>query len=151
MRYWGWRTMLDKKLEFIAKQARRALELFAQQITDESTMMEIADIYPAYVVGRAYRVGDVFGYGVNADNETQLYQVLQAHTSAAEWKPDEAVSLYKKIGITPGGYPIWTQPIGAMDAYQAGDIVQHNGSLWISTVNNNVWEPGVYGWDAYGD
>ena len=139
------------KLEFFARQARRALELFAEQITDESTMMEIADIYPEYAVGKAYKTGNVFKYGVNADGETQLYQVLQPHTSAAEWKPDEAVSLYKKIGIAPGGYPIWTQPVGASDAYQKGDIVQHNDKLWQSDIDGNVWEPGVYGWSEHED
>ena len=28
-----------------------------------------------------------------------------------------------------------------------GDKVTHNGATWISTVDNNVWEPGVYGRD----
>ena len=143
--------MVDPKIDFIAKQVRRALEIFAQQITSESTMMEIADIYPPYAVGKQYKVGEVFGWGVNADGETQLYQVLQEHTSAAEWKPDEAVSLYKKIGFTPQGYPIWTQPLGASDAYQTGDIVQHAAVLWRSTCDNNVWEPGVYGWETYNE
>ena len=119
--------MNNAKLDFLSKQIRRALELFAETITDESTMMEVADMYPAYAVGKAYKTGDVFSYGVNKDGETQLYQVLQPHTSAAEWKPGEAVSLYKAIGITPQGYPIWTQPLGATDAYQKGDIVQDEG------------------------
>lgn len=147
--------MFDKKLEFIAKQARRALELFAAQITDESTMMEIADIYPIYSVGKNYKIGDVFRYGVNSDNESQLYQVLQEHESAEQWKPDEAVSLYKKIGITPSGYPIWTQPLGASDAYEKGDIVQHNERLWQSDIDGNVWEPGIAGtetlWHEYNE
>ncbi len=141
--------MTNEKLEYLAKQFRRALEIFAETVTDESTMMEIADIYPPYKVGYEYKTGNVFGWGVNTDNETQLYQVLQDHVSQADWKPDEAVSLYKKIGITPSGYPIWTQPYGATDAYQTGDIVQHKDSLWISTCDNNVWEPGVYGWNVY--
>ena len=139
--------MLD--MVYIAKQLHRALELFAAQVTDESTMMEIADVYPEYATGKQYKIGEVFKYGVNVDNETQLYQVLQEHISSEEWKPDESPSLYKKIGVTPGGYPIWTQPYGASDAYQTGDIVQHNDALWISITDNNVWEPGVYGWDAY--
>ena len=141
--------MNNAKLDFLSKQIRRALELFAETITDESTMMEVADMYPQYAVGKAYKTGDVFSYGVNKDNETQLYQVLQPHPSAAEWKPGEAVSLYKAIGITPQGYPIWTQPLGATDAYQKGDIVQDEGELWISTIDNNVWKPGVYGWEKY--
>lgn len=143
--------MNNAKLDFLSKQIRRALELFAETITDESTMMEIADMYPQYAVGKAYKTGDVFSYGVNKDGETQLYQVLQPHTSAAEWKPGEAVSLYKAIGITPQGYPIWTQPLGATDAYQKGDIVQDEGELWISTIDNNVWKPGVYGWEKYAE
>ena len=143
--------MNNAKLDFLSKQIRRALELFAETITDESTMMEVADMYPQYAVGKAYKTGDVFSYGVNKDNETQLYQVLQPHTSAAEWKPGEAVSLYKAIGITPQGYPIWTQPLGATDAYQKGDIVQDEGELWISTIDNNVWKPGVYGWEKYAE
>ncbi len=134
---------------YISKQIRRALELFAQQVTDESTMMEIADVYPKYVVKHPYKMGNVFSWGVNQDGESQLYRVLQDHTSAEQWKPDEAVSLYKKIGVTPSGYPIWTQPYGGSDAYQTGDIVQHNDDLWISDVDSNVWEPGVFGWSEY--
>jgi len=41
----------------------------------------------------------------------------------------------------------WRQPTGAQDAYHNGDKVTHNGSTWISTIDNNVWEPGVYGWN----
>lgn len=129
-----------------AKQLRRALQLFIQSISDESVMMEVADVYPPYKVDQNYKIGDVFRYGVNADNETQLYQVLQDHTSASQWTPDSANSLYKKVGVTSDGTPVWTQPLGATDAYALGDVVSHNGKLWESTVDANVWEPGVYGW-----
>lgn len=40
----------------------------------------------------------------------------------------------------------WRQPVTAADAYVAGDVVEHNGALWESTLNGNVWEPGVSGW-----
>ena len=129
-----------------ALQLRRALQLFAQTITDESSMMEIATIYPEYKVGVSYKTGDVFSHGLNADGETQLYQALQDHTSVAEWTPDTASSLYKQVGVTEDGTAIWTQPLGATDAYMAGDIVVHNSEIWQSDVDNNVWEPGVYGW-----
>ena len=39
------------------------------------------------------------------------------------------------------------QPIGAHDAYAKGDKTSHNSKNWVSTVDNNVWEPGVYGWE----
>lgn len=34
---------------------------------------------------------------------------------------------------------------GAHDAYNEGDKVSHNGKHWISDINANVYEPGVYG------
>lgn len=40
----------------------------------------------------------------------------------------------------------WVQPTGAHDAYALGAIVTHNGQTWESTVDGNVWEPGVFGW-----
>ena len=26
----------------------------------------------------------------------------------------------------------------------------YNGKMWVSDVDNNSWEPGVYGWSAIG-
>lgn len=137
--------MADKV--FKAKQLRRALQLWAATLTDESTMMEIADIYPKWNGNsKSYKTRDIFSYGVNADGETQLYSVLQDHTSQPDWTPDTASSLYKKVGFTDSGISVWTQPLGATDAYNKGDEVSHNGQIWVSDVDGNVWEPGVYGW-----
>ena len=132
---------------YIAKQVNRALQLMAQSLNlPDANAMEIADLYEPYAVGKTYPVGYIFKYGVNADGETQLYSVLQEHTSQENWKPNETPSLYKAVGFTDSGVSIWTQPLGAEDAYMAGDVVEHNGTLWVSTVDSNVWEPGVYGW-----
>lgn len=134
-------------LNYMAAQFRRAIQLWAQTLTDESTMMEIADIYPRWDGnGKSYKAGEILAHGVNADGETQLYTVLQAHTSQPDWTPDAAASLYKAVGFTDAGVNIWTQPLGASDAYNAGDVVEHNGQIWTSDVDGNVWEPGVYGW-----
>jgi len=35
---------------------------------------------------------------------------------------------------------------GVWSSYARGDVRSHNGSLWKSTLDNNVWEPGVSGW-----
>ena len=40
----------------------------------------------------------------------------------------------------------WVQPTGAGDAYPLGARVTHLGKTWESTVEANVWEPGVFGW-----
>lgn len=137
-----------------ALEMRTALQYFVLSLDAETQldlMLEIPSVYPAYAVGKAYKTKDVFSYGINAVGDPQLYQVLQDHTSAAEWTPDTAVSLYKAIGVTETGYPVWVQPLGATDAYNTGDIVSYNGALYISTIDGNVWAPDVYpaGWKEY--
>ena len=136
-----------------ALELRKALQLFLSTMdvdTQVEDMLEVARGFPAYHVGKAYKAKQVFSYGTNSVGDPQLYQVLQDHTSAAEWTPDTAVSLYKAIGVTSGGYPKWVQPLGASDAYNTGDIVSYKGKLYKSTIDGNVWAPDVYpaGWKA---
>lgn len=137
-----------------AQQMRRALELYVQTITDESVMLEVSDVFPSWQDALAklskLKVGDVLRHGVNADGEPQLYQVLQAHTVQADWTPDTAVSLFKKVSVTSTGIPIWTQPLGSTDAYMKGDEVSYNGTNYVSQIDNNVWSPDAYpaGWKA---
>lgn len=134
-------------LNYKAEQFRRAIQLWAQTLTDESTMMEIADVYPKWS-GKSvdYKDQKIVSHGVNDYGETQLYIVIKPHTSQENYTPDVATSLYKKIGFTESGVHIWTQPLGDFDAYDKYDEVYHNGEEWISDYNNNVWEPGVFGW-----
>lgn len=140
--------MADKIL--LAKQMNRFMQMQVQAAElDDDKAMEVADLYPEWQYQKAYAVGEMFKYGVNSDGETQLYRVVQAHTSEAQNTPDIVPALYKAVGFTDTGTPIWTQPLGAHDAYSTGDVVSHKDQLWISTVDGNVWEPGVYGWEVY--
>ena len=137
-----------------ALEMRKALQMFVWTLDVETQLdkvLEIPSVFPAYEVGKAYKTKYVFSYGKNAVGDPQLYQVLQDHTSAAEWTPDAATSLYKAIGITADGYPKWIQPLGATDAYNKGDIVSYNGKLYRSTIDGNVWAPDAYpaGWETY--
>lgn len=137
-----------------ALELRKALQFFLSTLdadTESEKMLSVASVFPKYEVGKAYKTKDVFAYGENAVGDAQLYQVLQDHTSAAEWKPDAALSLYKKIGVSESGYPEWVQPLGASDAYNTGDIVSYNGTLYKSTIDGNVWAPEAYpaGWETY--
>lgn len=76
----------------------------------------------------------------------KLYRCISAHTSQADWTPDTAVSLWVNISDPAEEWPPWSQPVGAHDAYSAGAKVSHKDKHWTSTVDANVWEPGVYGW-----
>ena len=137
-----------------AFEMRKALQMFVGTLDVETQldkMLEIPSVFPVYEVGRAYTTKEAFSYGVNSVGDPQLYQVLQDHTSAEQWTPDTATSLYKKIGVTEDGYPEWVQPLGATDAYNKGDIVSYNGTLYISTIDANTWSPEAYpaGWEVY--
>lgn len=134
----------------MAEQLRRALQMFAQTLTDDEAM-EVATIFPAYVIGKLYKADEMFAYGTNEVGDPQLYKVVQAHTSQEDWKPDITPALYTPIGLTKEGYPVWSRPTGAHDAYSIGDIVDYNGTLYKSLIDGNVYSPDEYpaGWEVY--
>lgn len=109
---------------------------------DEQTAAEHSDFFAEWVAGVNYAQGNVRRRGAD------LYKCLQAHTSQEGWEPENSPSLWKKIGDPTVEYPEWSQPVGAGDAYMIGDKVSHADKHWVSTVDNNVWEPGVFGWEA---
>lgn len=134
-----------------AEQLRRALQMYANTLTEEQAL-EIASVYPAWEAERAYAVGDIISYGTNSLGDPQLYKVVQAHTSQAEWLPGHGTdSLYDAIGLNDSGYPIWSQPSGAHDAYNKGEIVDYKGTLYRSLIDGNTWSPEAYpaGWEVY--
>lgn len=133
-----------------AEQLHRALQIFAGTVTEEQAI-EIASIYPEWTVGTAYALGEIVSYGTNPVGDPQLYKVVQAHTSQADWTPDATASLYDAFGLDGSGYVVWVQPSGAHDAYKEGDIVNCNGTLYKSLIDGNVWAPDVYpaGWELY--
>ena len=75
-----------------------------------------------------------------------LYKCLTAHVSQSTWTPPDSPSLWVRVDDPTIDWPEWVQPVGSTDAYMAGDKVSHNDKHWISDVNANIWEPGVYGW-----
>ena len=131
-----------------AEQFRKALQMFAASLSEEKAM-EVATIYDPWVEGKAYSVGEFVTYGENSVGDPQLYKVVQAHVSQTDWKPDAVASLYVAIGLDEQGCPVWSQPTGAHDAYNKGDIVCYDDVLWVSEVDGNVWQPGLSGWAVY--
>ena len=118
--------------------------LIRQQINslavDDSTALRMTEFYPDWAAGQDYPVG------FKVQRGGALYKVLQAHTSQTGWEPENAPSLWAKVLIPDENIiPEWEQP-DSTNAYSKGDKVTHNGKTWVSDVENNVWEPGVYGW-----
>ena len=143
--------MLEERRKREALQARQDSVEVATSITfvtlaetgtiDEETATEHIDLFSPWVEGIAYEMGNIRSY------EGELHRCVQAHTSQSDWTPDNTPALWVKIGDPAVEFPEWSQPIGAHDAYNKGDKVSHNDKHWVSTVDANVWQPGVYGWE----
>lgn len=110
---------------------------------DEVTATEHSEMFATWEPNVHYTVGNLRKY---PENDGQLYKCIQEHTSQADWTPDVTRALWSPAGDPADEWPAWSQPIGAADAYMAGDKVSHNEKHWISDYDNNVWEPGVFGW-----
>lgn len=126
-----------------AKVLRAAMDAAAAALTDEQAL-KAAAIYPLWNSSAAYAAGDRVRY------DGVLYKCLQAHTAQPSWTPAAAPSLWAKVVTSETGEPLpWEQP-DSTNPYMKGDKVTHGGKTWVSTIDNNVWEPGVYGWEETG-
>jgi hypothetical protein len=138
--------MADKRL-LTALQIRKALEILLQAAKlSEDESISVPDLYELWAADVTYTQGRILKHGEDSNGDTMLFTVLQNHTSAANWPPGSTPALYKRIGFTEGGASTWVQPLGATDAYEKGDEVSHKEKFWVSDIDGNVWEPGVYGW-----
>ena len=140
---------MNKRMQ-AAEQLRRALQLYANTLT-EAQALEVAAVYPAWAAGRSYAVG---GHRPPRGEQRGGPPALQGGAGAylqADWTPEATPALYDAFGLDEAGYPIWSQPTGAHDAYNAGDIVNYNGTLYKSLIDGNTWSPEAYpdGWEVY--
>lgn len=119
------------------------IEKAAVSLPDEDAL-EAVELFPAWAAGVAYEVG------VRVRYNGKLYRCEQAHTSQDGWEPPNTPALWTEVA-EPGAIPVWRQPSGAQDAYQTGDKVHYpdaDGAVYVSVMDNNVWEPTVYGWEV---
>lgn len=120
------------------KKVRAMIERAAVSLPDEDAL-EAVELFPAWVSGVEYAVKERIRY------DGTLYRCEQTHVSQSGWEPPNVPALWTAVSLDE--WPEWVQPTGVQDAYQTGDKVTHNNTHWVSTVDANVWEPGVYGWD----
>lgn len=108
--------------------------------TDEMSL-QVPNLYPSWKAEVNYSIGDRVLY------DDVLYKVLQAHTSQETWTPTDAPSLFAKVLIPSEDIiPEWEQP-DSTNPYMEGDKVMYSGKIYISIIDNNVWAPGVFGWE----
>lgn len=126
---------------------REKAEKLRQLIVKASACLEDADalkgmeLFPRwqpetdYVKGQRIRHGDL------------LYRLIpDTHHSQAGWSPDLTPAIWARVDAPTETWPEWRQPLGSEDAYPVGAKVSYNGKHWVSDLDANTWEPGVYGW-----
>lgn len=125
-----------------ARALRPLIEKAAVSLSDTDAL-DAVELFPAWVTDKWYEADERIRYG------EKLYRCVQSHTSQESWTPDITPALWTEVA-EPGEIPVWKQPTGAQDAYMTGDLVHYpdaDGPVYVSIVDNNVWEPGVYGWN----
>jgi hypothetical protein len=63
------------------------------------------------------------------------------------WHLDEHGIVRDGMPVASDGPAAWIQPTGAHDAYPIGAVVTHAGQAWASITADNIWAPGVFGWE----
>ncbi len=89
-------------------------------------------------------IGALDAYALDAE-VMHLGRQWRSSTPDNVWEP----GVYGWTDISPSNPDAvqeWVQPTGAHDAYQMGDLVLYQGQTWRSSIDANVWAPGVYGW-----
>ena len=130
----------------LIEKARELRALIEKAMTETASLTEAEAVAATCLYPKWNGNGVAYAKGQRVQDDGVLYTVLQAHTSQPDWKPVDAPSLFAKVLIPdPTVIPEWEQP-ESTNPYAKGDKVTHNGKTWVSDIDGNVWEPGVYGW-----
>lgn len=123
----------------IARRLRPYIVKASASLSDTDAL-EAVELFAEWATDTDYAVDERIRY------EGTLYKCLTAHTSQSTWTPDVSPSLWVRVDDPSIEWPEWIQPVGSTDAYAKGAKVSHLGKHWVSDVDNNVWEPSVFGW-----
>ena len=125
----------------LAQKLRPYIEKAAISLSDEDAL-EAINLFPNWHDDVEQYIKD---QRVNYDGI--LYKCLQTHIPQANWNPKDAPSLWAKVLIPDENtIPEWEQP-DSTNPYMKDDKVKHLNKTWISIIDYNVYEPGIYGWN----
>lgn len=138
-----WAELHEGERPYTAAEALAALvrsePSLVEALPDEH-LAHMGEYLTQWEQGGAYKRGDVVGY------DSLSWRCLMDHTATdPAWNPEQAPSLWAKVLVPdPSVIPDWEQP-GSTNPYMRGDKVKHNGKVWESLIDANVWEPGAIG------
>lgn len=115
--------------------------LLRQQINtlsvDDQTAYRMKGFYPEWAAGEAYTVGYKLLYG------GELYKVLQAHTSQADWTPNAVPAMFTRIDEAHDGTEYDPIPYDGNMALENGKYYSQGGVTYRCTrdTGNPVYQP----------
>lgn len=130
----------------------RELETRVEEVDEALTTLPDETAVDAVALFEQWRAGVEYIKDKRIRDGEKLYRVVQTHTAQEGWEPEKTPALFTEVA-KPGEIPVWKQPIGDQDVYMKGDKVHYpekDDPVYVSNVDNNVWQPGVYGWDLEG-
>ena len=143
-------NLIDQAKEFrqeIEATKRATGRLILKSDISDEELKDLISVYPLFETGKALKVGEIVRY------KEVLYEVIQAHTTQADWTPDKTPALFKVYEVkkdSQGNEVVaeFKKPTGAHDTYKKGDKVQFKGSIYESLIDNNAYSPEEYqqGW-----
>ena len=138
----GFKKTLMSEKEMIEVSSLVFVKMAQDGTLDDVTISEHPSLFPTWTPNWTGKAGTILM------DEGKLYRSIHDIANTAQnTKPSETPSMWTAIGDPTQEFPEWIQPIGAHDAYSVGAKVSHTNKNWVSTIDGNVWEPGVYGWE----
>lgn len=149
-----WKALTDTELDQTYLDARNELER-RRQVRELPEQMD--NLHRKFLNAKGIAEGEAWIQPVGARDAYPLNWVVahggkmwESTTPGNVWEP--GVSGWREVidepapGEQPASSPAWVAPTGAHDAYAIGDRVSFDGVEYESTINGNVWQPGVHGW-----
>ena len=121
---------------------QKQLGTITNTLTDEEAN-EFSLLFEEWSPSGVYKIGDRIRYnGV-------LYKCLEDNNATMETPPSVIPSVWTEIFTESVSeeIPVWEQPEEG-SGYADGDRVIHNDIIYISQVDNNIWEPGITGTES---
>jgi len=108
-----------------------AMSAEATAMTDQAAL-DNPTMFPAYCVGYAYEIGERLWYPLTSE----LFRVIQAHTSQLDWAPPALPAIYELVQVLEPSdvcdvAPVWDTNLWG--TYIVGTKVLNGGSAWECT------------------
>ena len=133
----------DKLQSLISPVSIMFVQMSQDGTLDDITISEHPDMFPKWDENWTGKAGTILREG------DTLYRSLHDIINTAQnTRPSETPSMWSMVADPNVEFPEWVQPLGSHDAYSINDKVSHNDKKWVSIVDNNTWQPGVYGWEV---